>query len=70
MFAFILSTMVGSVQSAMNPSLGSSSWVDLEHFNVFYLAATLVTNIWTYIVALIVFGLMYWAYIYVQRRNN
>lgn len=68
--AFILSTMIGSVQEAMNPSLTSGSWVDLEHFNMFYLAATLVTNVWTYIVALVIFGLMYWAYIYVQRRSN
>jgi hypothetical protein len=69
-FAFIFSQAVESVQAAMNPYLGNSSWATPEHYNAFYLAATLVTNVWTYIIPLVFIGLAYWAWIYTQRNNG
>lgn len=68
-FALLFSTMIQSVQEGMNPYLDVTSWVDAEHFNTFYLAASLVTNVWTYIIGLIIFGLMYWVWIATQRKG-
>jgi hypothetical protein len=67
--AFLFSSMVQSVQESFNPMLGVTSWVTAEHFNVFYLAASLVTNLWTYIIGVIILGLAYWAWIYTQRKG-
>jgi hypothetical protein len=62
-------TMIQGVQEGVNPLLGVSTWATTEHFNTFYLAASLVTNLWTYIIGIIIIGLAYWAWIYTQRRG-
>ena len=68
-FAFMFSTVIQAVQESMNPMLSSNTWVDTEHFNVFYTAASVVTNFWTYILGIIILGLGYWAWIYTQRKG-
>jgi len=68
-FAFMFMTVIEKVQDALNPTLGASSWASDNHYTAFYWAATLVTNIWTYIIAFVLFILAYWAYIYSQRRS-
>lgn len=65
-----MASMIGNVQEGLNPLLGADSWVTIDHFQMFYGATTLVTSVWTYIVAIIIIGLGYWAWIYVQRRYN
>ena len=67
--AVLFSTVMGNVQESFNPQLESSTWVTEDHYNVFYLASTTLTNIWTYIYAFIFFGLVYFAYLYTQRRG-
>ncbi len=67
--ALLFSTMIQGVQEGTNPLLGVSTWVTPEHFNVFYMAATVVTNFWTYVFGIIILGLMYWAWIYTQRKG-
>jgi hypothetical protein len=69
-FAFIMSSMISNIQGSFNPLLGADTWVTAGHFNTFYLAASLVTNFWTYVIAIIVLGLGYWAWIYTQRNNG
>jgi TRAP-type C4-dicarboxylate transport system permease small subunit len=68
-FAIYFSTVIQYAQEAFNPYLTTTSWVDEEHFNIFYLAATLLTNLWTYVFVFIFFGLVYYAYLYTQRRG-
>jgi len=68
-FAFMFMTVIEKVQDALNPSLTDTNWVSEDHYTAFYYAATLVTNIWTYIIAFALFVLIYWAYIYSQRRG-
>ena len=68
-FAFMFGTVIQAVQEGMNPSLGVETWVDSEHFNVFYTAASVVTNFWTYILGIILLGLAYWVWIYTQRKG-
>jgi hypothetical protein len=68
-FGFIMADMISNVQQGLNPLLAADTWVTADHFQMFFSASTLVTSFWTYIVAIIVIGLSYWAWIYVQRRN-
>lgn len=68
-FSFYFGSMVQNVQESFNPQLGADTWATPEHFNTFYLATTLMTNVWTYIFAFIFFSLMYFAYLYTQRRG-
>ena len=68
-FSFYFSSIVENVQHAFNPYLGSGSWVTNEHYNVFYVATGFLTNVWTYIYGFIFFGLIYFSYLYTQRRS-
>lgn len=68
-FSIYFSTVIQYVQEAFNPKLTSTTWVDTEHYNVFYLAAAFLTNVWTYIFVFIFFGLVIYAYRYSQRRG-
>jgi uncharacterized BrkB/YihY/UPF0761 family membrane protein len=68
-FGFLFMTAIGSIQDALNPMIEEGLSVSEEHLNTFSLAATLVTNLWTYIIAFIFIVAAYWAYIYSQRRS-
>lgn len=68
-FAFVMASMVGNVQAALNPMLGADVWVTEGHFQMFSQAATLVSSFWVYILAVAIIGLGLWAWIYVQRRS-
>lgn len=68
-FSIYFSTVIQYTQTGMNAYLVESSWVDADHYNVFYLAATFLTNLWTYVFVFIFFGLVYFAYLYSQRRG-
>lgn len=68
-FSFIFATVVQNVQEAVNPDLTADSWATEEHFNVFYSAATVVTNFWMYMIPIALIGLAYWAWIYTQRKG-
>jgi hypothetical protein len=68
--SFLFGSVIQNVQESTNPLLGVDSWVDAEHFQTFYLAANVVTNLWTYFFGLIIFGLMFWVYTYVQKRGG
>ena len=68
-FSFYFGSMVQNIQESFNPQLGEENWATEDHFNTFYLAATLITNIWTYIFAFIFFGLVYFSYLYTQRKG-
>jgi hypothetical protein len=61
--------VVQEVQETGNDMLDPSVWVTPEHYNTFYLASLFLTNIWTYIIGIVFFGLFYWAVIYTQRKN-
>ena len=68
-FIFLMSSAVQSTQEAINPALNSTSWMDTDHFTAFDLAANFVTYFWVYgLIVLLVFGLMYWGWVYVQRQ--
>lgn len=69
MFGFLFSTVIQSTQEVFNEKLTADTWIDADHFNAFYLASTLITNIWTYIAIFAFFGLVYFAYLYSQRRG-
>lgn len=62
-------TAIGDIQDALNPIIEETLSVSEEHFNVFALAATFITNLWTYIILGIFLILAYWAYTYSQRRS-
>lgn len=68
-FALLFQTVVQNVQESANPELGADNWLTPEHYTTFHAATTLLTNLWTYIVAIAIFGLLYWAVIYTQRKN-
>ena len=68
-FAFLMLNIVGGVQEVVNPNLSESEWLTEDHFTAFYYATAFVTNLWTYIFAFIIFVIIYWAYIYSQRRS-
>lgn len=57
------------MQESVNPMLDSDAWLTPEHYSTFHAAASVLTNMWTYIIAIIVFGLLYWGIIYTQRKN-
>lgn len=61
--------LVEQVQASMNPLLASDQWATAAHYDAFYYAASFVTNVWTYVIAFVIFVLSYWAYIYSQRRG-
>ena len=69
-FMFLMSTAIQRIQTTFNPQLTNSSWIDAAHFNVFVLAAGLVTNIWFYFAVFIIFGLAYWGWVYTQRHGG
>lgn len=69
LFSFLFSSVVENIQNAFNPTLDITSWATPEHYNTFYYAASLVTNIWTYVFVFIFFGLCYFTYTYSQRRG-
>lgn len=68
-FAFMFMTVIEKVQDTINPQLIDTAWATEDHYTAFYWAATLVTNLWTYIIAFVLFILAYWAYIYSQRKG-
>jgi uncharacterized BrkB/YihY/UPF0761 family membrane protein len=68
-FGFLMMNVVEKVQDAINPLIDYDQWATDAHYDTFYLAASFVTNVWTYIIALIVFVLAYWGYTYSQRRT-
>lgn len=67
--AFLLMNVVSHVQDAFEPTLTTSHWISSEAYMAYYYATMLVTNIWTYIIAIIFIILAYWLYIYNQRRS-
>jgi len=68
-FALLFQTIVQNVQTSVNPELAADNWLTPEHYSTFHAAATVLTNLWTYIIAIAIFGLLYWAVIYTQRKN-
>lgn len=68
-FAFLFMNVIEKMQDAMNPLLAQDQWATVTHYDTFYYAAQFVTNIWTYIIALIVFIVGYWGWVYSQRRS-
>lgn len=68
-FSFLFGSVIENVQRSFNNYLGVDKWVTSDHFNMFYLAASFVTNIWTYIYAFAFFGMLFFAYLYSQRRG-
>jgi hypothetical protein len=69
-FIFIMGTAVQGIQEAINPMLNASEWYSVSHFNSFALAATFVTNLWMLFPAFLIFGLLYWGWVYSQKRSN
>lgn len=68
-FWFLFANVIESVQDTINPTLADSNWMTTDHYNAFVYAANFVTYLWTFMVALIIFILAYWVYIYSQRRS-
>lgn len=68
-FGFLFMNVIGTLQESINPLVGSEEWATTAHDTVFYYAATFITNIWQYIIVLVVFIVAYWAYIYQQRKG-
>lgn len=68
-FAFFYMNVIEKVQDTINPLIAEDQWAAATHYSLLYYATLFVTNLWTYIVAIIVFILAYWAYIYSQRRG-
>ena len=66
---FIYATAIQAVQEAINPLLAESEWLSGEHYTSFFYASTFVNALWTFFIALFIFGLLYWTYIYNQRRS-
>jgi hypothetical protein len=67
-FWFFFANVVQALQTALNPSLAEGNWMSTEHYNAFVLAANFVTYLWVFLVAIVIFILAYWVYIYNQRR--
>lgn len=67
--AFLLMSVMAEAQEAFNPILEANYVVDEGYYDAFGLAAAFVTNVWTYIVAFIIFIIAYWVYIYSQRSS-
>ena len=66
---FMLMNVVSHVQEAVEPMLSTSNWINGEAYMAYYYATNLVTNIWTYIIAIVFIVMLYWLYIYNQRRS-
>lgn len=68
-FAFLFMDAIGGVQASLNLAVAEALDASPDYFTTFSLAATFVTNLWTYMVAVIFIILAYWAYIYSQRKG-
>ena len=68
--AFMFQQTMDVLQENVNPMLSEDHWLTSNHYSQFLFATTFVTNIWTYIIAFIIFVLLYWVYIYAQRRSS
>lgn len=66
---FLLMSVIDEVQGAFNPILEANYVVNEDYYDVFGLAAAFVTNLWTYIIAFVIFVIAYWVYIYSQRSG-
>ncbi|MHA2219478.1 MAG: hypothetical protein ACXACY_26510 [Candidatus Hodarchaeales archaeon] len=67
---FALASVVQRVQEGLNPSLNASAFADTDVYNAFVSASSFITYIWMFFLGLILFGLLYWAYIYSQRKGE
>lgn len=65
---FALNAAVSSVRAGI---LSGMVQYDVENstYSNFVLADTFMTNIWTFFLVILVFGLLYWAYIYSMRKG-
>lgn len=68
-FSFLFASAFQKIQEAFNPLLEESVWASEGHYTAFGYAATLVTNVWVYMIGFIIFILAYWVYIYNQRKG-
>ena len=67
---YVMARCVQAVQEGVNEDLASDKWVDNGTWTAFSLANTFVNNFWTFFLVLLVLGLLYYAYIFAQRKGS
>lgn len=73
---FVMAFIWFGLYAVMNPVragiLSTMSQYDVENstYQSFELADTFMSNLWTYILVIVVFALLYWVWVYSQRKGE
>lgn len=65
---FALYAAMSPIQSAIASTMSQYDVANSTHAN-YTLAETFMTNLWAYFLVIFVFGLLYWVWIYSQRKG-
>ena len=68
-FSFMFMNLISAVQTAYEPILPASQFISGDAYMAYYYAATFITGLWKYILAIVIIILAYWVYIYTQRKG-
>ncbi len=66
---YVMGVCIQAVQEGTAASMASDKWVSNETYATFTLANTFVDNFWVYFLVLFVLGLLYYGYIFSQRKG-
>lgn len=66
---YVIACAVQAVQVGVGSTISSDKWVSNSTYQTFDLANTFVNNFWTYFLVLLVLGLLYYGYIFSQRKG-
>lgn len=69
--AFLWFGLYSVMEGVSTAAVASITQYDVENstYSQFTLANTFMTNIWQFLLVVIAFGLLYWVWIYSQRKN-
>jgi hypothetical protein len=67
---YMLARAVSAMQSGVVNQTSSEMWISDDNWNAYYLANAFMNNLWQFFLVFLVLGLLYYGYIFSQRRGQ